>query len=836
MRYGFVVARKHTDHLVARLLAAFHGEQTRDCPSEMLKALANHLNAFGAILWQATEDTELQSRPPRGNLFMLATWFPVKEIFAIHNLSYEGTVAGPAVVQKTPKIVNDLPKDGGEHRNHPFLKRHDLTRVVAVPFKYTDRTDGAITIYRKSTQPKFLQREVKEVKGAIRQLTSLMRAAQEMSRLKLLEVITSYLQEPKLSSEEVDIRTKEWPKTLDRICSEIFKVFHAAETTIILRRNEGSPEFRPVAIKTSPEHRRRVRKHTWKADAAEERFTSLVLATREPVRLFDLRNCGEDIRRIQQKHPEFQWTAAASLEEDARSALGKDYSDPKTKLPPLAFLVVPIMVGDRLHGCIRCWIARPPLSYFSDHDERLLERVAGQIGLQCEAMARNAETSSEIAVWRKLDHAWNSASASGPISHPKARMIGRAPTVDPFTVFLLSLLQEVIPGADANALWIASDTGVLNCVAAPLLHPGEERAAEQARKWQRYVYRSIEASAADEIARVWKTKESRSISRGNPEFSAEQLFPSVVRVLTVPVRSKEKEVGILQIGSSSGEPFPVSAESAAGFIANLLAYHLLAKDALSKAERSQLERAQTDKFVNEAFRDILHQMKGPLLSCAQQIRELSLQLGAGSPLGTKASLAAQMAESAARVSRRVGIFADLSQKNTVQAARQTMSPQELVFLLREAWRNVSYRVHPRRNLSFSADFDQIRRCIPEEFVTDPELLLHAIQNIIDNAAKYSYSGNQVRLEASKTRTGWMLTVINKGIPITPAEIQRVRQRGWRGQIAQLTTGEGSGIGLWIVDRVILALGAQLQIHPTDKSGWTRVSIVFPNQPFTTVPS
>ena len=51
--------------------------------------------------------------------------------------------------------------------------------------------------------------------------------------------------------------------------------------------------------------------------------------------------------------------------------------------------------------------------------------------------------------------------------------------------------------------------------------------------------------------------------------------------------------------------------------------------------------------------------------------------------------------------------------------------------------------------------------------------------------------------------------------------------------AELTTGEGSGIGLWIVDRIMSALGGRLDIQPTQPDGLTSVRLEF--NPITNVP-
>ena len=74
----------------------------------------------------------------------------------------------------------------------------------------------------------------------------------------------------------------------------------------------------------------------------------------------------------------------------------------------------------------------------------------------------------------------------------------------------------------------------------------------------------------------------------------------------------------------------------------------------------------------------------------------------------------------------------------------------------------------------------------------------------------------------------MIGVINKGIPIKPNEINLVRQRNWRGELAKASSGEGNGIGLWIVDHIMRAHGGELQVLPTRPiDSMTEIRLTFP---------
>jgi signal transduction histidine kinase len=112
--------------------------------------------------------------------------------------------------------------------------------------------------------------------------------------------------------------------------------------------------------------------------------------------------------------------------------------------------------------------------------------------------------------------------------------------------------------------------------------------------------------------------------------------------------------------------------------------------------------------------------------------------------------------------------------------------------------------------------------------TDWPLLEQCINNIMDNAAKYSFGDTVVRVWGGVQSKGseLVIAVANEGLEVKPDDVQKLKQRGYRGQDAVSATGEGSGIGLWIVDEIMQAHGGRLAITAT-QNGTTEVRLVFP---------
>ena len=74
---------------------------------------------------------------------------------------------------------------------------------------------------------------------------------------------------------------------------------------------------------------------------------------------------------------------------------------------------------------------------------------------------------------------------------------------------------------------------------------------------------------------------------------------------------------------------------------------------------------------------------------------------------------------------------------------------------------------------------------------------------------------------------YFVSVANEGFEVRPEDASKLKQRGYRSDKAIWATGEGSGIGLWIVDEIMKAHGGRLAISPTNKNGITDIRLVFP---------
>lgn len=179
-------------------------------------------------------------------------------------------------------------------------------------------------------------------------------------------------------------------------------------------------------------------------------------------------------------------------------------------------------------------------------------------------------------------------------------------------------------------------------------------------------------------------------------------------------------------------------------------------------------------------------------------------------------------------------------KVQAQATRLAGIVESLLFLARAEH---DARVPDRRPIDLSAWLDEqrgrwsdhprepdltwrIAEADPLVVVGQPELLAQLLDNLIDNACKYSNPGTPVEIEAGPDGDGVALAVLDRGVGIDPAEAGRLFDPFFRSATARRSGHAGVGLGLAVAGRIAGALGLDLRAEPRSGGG-SRFVLRFP---------
>jgi signal transduction histidine kinase len=309
---------------------------------------------------------------------------------------------------------------------------------------------------------------------------------------------------------------------------------------------------------------------------------------------------------------------------------------------------------------------------------------------------------------------------------------------------------------------------------------------------------------------------------------------------------KGEAKGVLELAnrrSTSDHPFEFldsSERNAARDLAQALGAAIAAEEeqrrraAYEKAQQeleADLTKAQAEREMRDAFEDVAHQIKSPLGEAARRVEGALGRCRQGGIREDWEGVAALLRR-AELTAKLIGLFARLAKGEQLTIRGTPITPIELVQLANQICENQRPRISSKRNIRIECDSDSFFRHAPAELSADPDLLLMALNNLVDNAVKYSYSSTAIKIFCAplkKRERGLFIAVTNKGLPIAPQEVHLVRQRHWRGETAKTYVGEGNGLGLWIVDHIMMAHGGELHVLPTRTAGdgLTEVRLAFP---------
>jgi two-component system sensor histidine kinase QseC len=106
----------------------------------------------------------------------------------------------------------------------------------------------------------------------------------------------------------------------------------------------------------------------------------------------------------------------------------------------------------------------------------------------------------------------------------------------------------------------------------------------------------------------------------------------------------------------------------------------------------------------------------------------------------------------------------------------------------------------------------------------PDLLSILLRNLVDNAVRHTPPNGRVLVRVTREQVGALLTVQDNGPGIPPEQRERVFARFYRLDCA---AGEGSGLGLSIVQRISALHGATISLQDGPGGAGLAVEVRFP---------
>lgn len=298
----------------------------------------------------------------------------------------------------------------------------------------------------------------------------------------------------------------------------------------------------------------------------------------------------------------------------------------------------------------------------------------------------------------------------------------------------------------------------------------------------------------------------------------EQAGSYTPRLLTVPLDLSAGPAAVLCCRRSDGQDVDEAARADLAALAGLLGQSLLRRRLQERSQEAEALRA-SEQLHQALFASLSHELRTPLTAVLAGAEALRGEGAADA--GTRASLAADLADSASRLRRSLENLLDSARLDAgrLQPRLDWQDPGELLRLC--AGRLAKALADHPLSLELMADPPLLR--------VDHRLLEHALANILLNAAAYSPAGAPLTLSDRVEGGRWVLDLRDGG-PGIPAEArERIFERFYR---LPGSPAGGTGLGLHISRGFLRAHGGELSAEDPGPQGGAlfRLSLPLPAAP------
>lgn len=484
------------------------------------------------------------------------------------------------------------------------------------------------------------------------------------------------------------------------------------------------------------------------------------------------------------------WVSPAGTGVGTGTAGEADPAPPRTRVHgPL--LELPLRSGQRVWGLLRCTRGGASPLHFTSSDLPVLRPIAIAMAQYWRSWLRRLTISAENDSWRQL-----AAGVSG-LNRLFAQELRRNAGWDPqreqrFCAEALRIVREVVPESTHVVVSRAEPTGGSACRLVPVSSVGDDRQTPPS------------GTGGVLAEQVFRTRR-QSWTTATEELAREGAGPDAGWLLCTPVGVGDQVYGVLQAIGPAGA-LPANSTQACEIIADQLGLYRHLQQAWQVLQASVRSQAET-------MEDLKHQLASPLRTATDRTN-LVLRSGRfDSRAEAQLKAVRGLCRKASRVAMAAGVFAALSRGQQPSPKTELLGVDDLLRLLIAGADDAQVLSNPALGITFDVDRDSVRRLGRRLLDVDATFLQQCVGNVLDNAGKYGYPNTSIRVGAAVTDRHLAIEVTSTGIPLDPADTARCLQRNWRGELARNTTGEGSGVGLWIVDHLMRAMNGTVQLCP-----------------------
>jgi PAS domain S-box-containing protein len=231
---------------------------------------------------------------------------------------------------------------------------------------------------------------------------------------------------------------------------------------------------------------------------------------------------------------------------------------------------------------------------------------------------------------------------------------------------------------------------------------------------------------------------------------------------------------------------------------------------ITESKRAQREAAETTRFREHFVGIVGHDLRNPLTAI---VTAAQLLLRHGGLSERQARTVSRIAASSERMARMIGDLLDFTRSRLgggfpIQTRRMDLRE------LSQAVIEELELAYPERTIEFEARGDAWGNW-------DPDRIAQVVSNLVGNALQHSPESGTVRVDLGEEGDRVLLETSNAGPPIPREVLPHIFEPGRRGPPGRgRKESSGLGLGLYIVQQIVLAHGGDISVRSSAEEGTT----------------
>jgi signal transduction histidine kinase len=366
--------------------------------------------------------------------------------------------------------------------------------------------------------------------------------------------------------------------------------------------------------------------------------------------------------------------------------------------------------------------------------------------------------------------------------------------------------------ADWCVIDVVEESGQLRRVAVAAVDPAKDALAHEIR--QRYPFDPESPYGVPNVLRMRRPElcaevsdELRIAAARDPQHLEMLRTLGLTSFISVPLKARGRILGALTIAMSESDRRYEPADLP---LAEDLAHRIAAA-----IDNAQLYRAAQDSIrMRDIFLSVAaHELRTPLTSLLGYTQLVERRAGHASTISDRDRQALRVvADQATRLSKMVASLLDISRLQLGQLSIEPL-PLDLGAL-------AARLVEETRPLLREHSIEYIGSHTPALISGDELRLEQALQNLIQNAIKYSPDGGAITVRVACDAARASVVVTDAGIGIPPEALSQLFQRFYRAPNVDPQHISGLGVGLYVVKEIVELHGGTVEVSSEVGAGST----------------